>query len=266
MHLSTIRIALLALFVVAAGAAMDQEELRERYGKMAKRFDVTSVPEDYTIEAVFYTETHKKGRIKTIVPLNPEGEKDGLELEKVAFGWTVTGVTPYVDGVRHGVEREFHYNKVPGTRKKERIDVVETPWVEGVIHGTRIMRHTNGEIQNEIPFHHGKQHGTSKTYDKQGRLEREVIYVEGQREGPMVEYYPESGQVKRRLPYVEDQVHGVVEEFYSNGQLKRRIELVDGEYHGIYEEYAGDGTLRSRAYFLNDEEVDKAAYEAASKE
>lgn len=251
------------LVLVAAPGAEDQEQLRADYQKIAGKEALAAVPEGHVIVVTeLYDGAFSRGRVKTMAVQTADGIKDGLEVEKVAFGWRQIRATPYVAGERHGTERFFAQGQGPDGKRRQ-VVTEEVPWRRGVIHGEKISYHPNGQIQTQVEYVDGRPHGAGITYDEEGRTLRETVYVDGERHGETVEYHAETGEVKRRLPYREGEIHGLVEEFYSNGELKRKVPCREGVFHGVEEEYASDGTLRARRYWLDDERVDKAAYQAA---
>ena len=75
---------------------------------------------------------------------------------------------PYVNGMLHGTRIERYSD---GT-------VIETPAVNGVLHGTLIERYSNG-ISIETPYVNGERHGTEIQRHPGGAVV-EVTYVNGQ--------------------------------------------------------------------------------------
>lgn len=255
----------LVLLACSLGAEEDQTKLRADYARIVGKEAAEAVPEDHTFSSENYQGAFSRDKIKTITVLDADGVTDGIQVEKEPYSWRVLRAIPWVKGVRHGTEFGYAYVK-DDKGKDQRIVILELPWDQGKINGTKLTRHSTGKVQSEVAYVDGELEGVGKTFDEQGRLQRETTYIGGKRQGEVIEYHTENGTVKRRLPYERGEIHGTVEEFYSDGSIKRRIDCRHGAFHGIEEEFAADGTLRARRYWLDDERVEKAAYQAAASE
>jgi antitoxin component YwqK of YwqJK toxin-antitoxin module len=65
--------------------------------------------------------------------------------------------TPYVNGERHGIEKEYYESGALW---------VETPYVDDSIHGIVKVYYESGALLNEAPYVDGEIHGIMKTYDE----------------------------------------------------------------------------------------------------
>ena len=169
-------------------------------------------------------------------------------------------VVPYRHGVLHGVERAY------APHGKERRLARETPWEDGERQGLMTVYHLeNGKPRMEVSFENGKRQGVMKTYDLPGRLVKVTPYVDDAMHGRVVEYYAETGQEKKVIPYRGGKVHGVVSEYYPDGTLKRELPAVDDRFHGVEKAYDENGQPVRTRYWLRDEPVSRAEYEAAGR-
>ena len=65
---------------------------------------------------------------------------------------------------------------------------VETPCVNGKMHGITKQYYESGAIEWEIPYVNGERHGIDKFYYESGALMVETPYVRGERHGVATHY------------------------------------------------------------------------------
>jgi antitoxin component YwqK of YwqJK toxin-antitoxin module len=94
---------------------------------------------------------------------------------------------------------------------------VESPRVNGEIHGIEKMYYESGALLAEVPYVNGKQHGIVKRYYESGALQWEFSCVNGKMQGVSRVYF-ESGALKHETPYVNGREHGV-EKHYDKDKL-----------------------------------------------
>ena len=146
----------------------------------------------------------------------------------------------YIDGEKHGEEKEYDESKVLKSLKN---------WISN------------------------KQHGEEKEYYESGKLMKTVNWIEGKRNGEEKEYY-ESGVLKRRTMYNStlyeisqvitnfstvgkrnydgygwDRKHGEEKEYYETEVLKSVVNYFNGDRRGIYREFYESGLLRKTVNF-----------------
>ena len=85
---------------------------------------------------------------------------------------------------------------------------VESPRVNGNIHGIEKFYYESGALLAEVPYVNGKTHGVLKRYYESGALQWEVSCVNGEMQGVSRSYF-ESGALKQETPYVNGKEHGV---------------------------------------------------------
>jgi hypothetical protein len=103
----------------------------------------------------------------------PEKLKGGFS--GVYREWTKMGVqvfeTRWKSGVLHGITLEFDTKGIP--------DAV-VPYVDGQIHGTVFDLYPSGARQQEVSFVRGLRHGTSLMWSASGQLANTVVYEDGE--------------------------------------------------------------------------------------
>lgn len=189
----------------------------------------------------------------------------------------------YVNGVRHGVDREFYpdgskrfeggyFNDKPnGTWKYwypngqpwyERHYVLgdraetETIWSEagplksketyenGESTGYTLF-HANGKPAIERPRRFGQDHGAVRSYDPSGELELVRYYSDGRLTG--YSYNGTDGKLLDTIPLGEGlaELHSK----YANGKASRDMKYRNGEIDGNYKEYHPNGQLMEESLF-----------------
>jgi len=175
--------------------------------------------------------------VYSIVPVDAEGNKDGVEEVREPRGSAPVRTIPYEAGLRQGIEKV--YRTLGGTRYL----AVEVPWEKGVVSGVRRTRHSNGRARTETQYVDGKATGTTKSYSADGKLAREGTMLFGVPHGVRKDYYPDTGQLKRVVPYESGVVNGVVREYYRDGTLKREMPFARDCLDGVESQYGGKGEL-----------------------
>ena len=94
-------------------------------------------------------------------------------------------------------------------------DVMDTPRVNGEIHGTAVWREANGDV-SETPYVNGKEHGTAVRRRANGDV-WETPYVNGKIHGTAVRRYA-NGDVSE-TPYVNGEIHGTAVRRFANGDV-----------------------------------------------
>ena len=111
---------------------------------------------------------------------------------------------PYVDGVKHGIERYWYTN---GQLK------YKNPYVcignlknkeNGKLHSIREAWYDNGQLWYKYPLVHGEIHGICREWHLNGKLSKEILYKNGNK-------------------------HGTEKHWYDNGYLKYEISNINGK-------------------------------------
>ncbi len=179
--------------------------------------------------------------LQSFVPLNaakkPHGEEFVSSVANRGEGLDVTAIIQWQNGVKEGVEKQFHRD---GGKPYV---TSEIPWKEGEIDGMRKAFFPNGKLRNETLYRKGVPSGPSKTYDADGLVLRESAMKDGKRVGDLKDYWPGTEQLKKVIPYREGLVHGTVRDYYKDGKIKRETQFRDDLMHGEDKHYLPDGTV-----------------------
>lgn len=199
----------------------------------------------------------------SLTPVGPDGKAEGEARHYAGYG-QVGRTVPYRQGLRHGVERRYHFASKGRERRKTL--VAEIPWESGKIQGLKKLFHkANGKVQMEVPYRDGEQHGLAKQYDLPGRLAATIPYVGGKLHGERIDYWTMTGKRHRLIPFRQGKVHGLVREYHDNGALARERPVRDGLFQGIEKCYDEDGNLSATVFWIEDEKVSKEKYDKQAK-
>jgi len=222
-----------------------REELSERHEIEA---EITVVPRART------GMDHDVRYASRITAFDHRGRRDGPELQYVNWHTPPVRTAHYRRGVQHGIEQHYAGRNLQA----------EIPWEDGSIHGVRRTFHPGGAVQTETPYERGSIEGESRTYDPEGNVIRIVNFKDGRRHGESIDYWVDNPeQPQRIISYVDGQVHGVARAYYLDGSLHWERPFVDNELHGAERHYAPSGEIRRVVYWLANERVSEAEWEAA---
>ena len=245
----------LKTIVLAPGGKLDAPDTQQTVLQYRKE---KKVPDDVSLRVVLTH--HHDGSVRfrwflrSLVPLDAQGQPDGEEVEYVWLAGPVHSTT-YRHGVRHGLERMWS-----GSRSGPSYLTSETPWENGKIHGVKKVYLPGGKVMSQTTYEHGQMTGESRTYDEEGRLLRITFYNSGKKHGELHDFWPESGKLQRSIPYNNGKVDGTSHEYYSNGQLKREASVKNNAMHGLERQFEPDGKLLSTHYWLQGEEVTESEF------
>jgi len=203
---------------------------------------LAKLPKGHKVRVAFgsiYDPSHgrRRGRMHSLVPIDPNGQPDGVEQFFAPWGGSSIRQVPYRHGVKHGVEKIFFWSG--GRHHLQR----EIPWDNGVLQGTKRTFYPDGTVQSQTECRNGVADGLARTFDKHGKLASECTMRGGKRNGVLKDYWPKTGKVRRIIRYEAGKVVGTMKEYYSNGQLKREVPFKNNAIHGQEKQYAADGTL-----------------------
>jgi antitoxin component YwqK of YwqJK toxin-antitoxin module len=237
-----------------------------RYGRRQVKKALEKLDEDHKLQITtgqFFDSGHSSSTnefepfVASLVPLNKEGEKDGVEhfLPEPRTASGRRSVT-WVDGEKHGPEKVYD--------RRGRV-IEEIPWVEGQKHGVRKTFDAKGNVLSVAHYKNGAQTGVSKSFDSEGNLLRKVPYKDGQKHGKRVDYWSQTGEPKRIVPYRNGLAHGEVVEYHLNGEVKMRVNTVEGQLHGKQEIFSDEGKLIAKRYWWDGSYVSQSEFEAKQK-
>jgi antitoxin component YwqK of YwqJK toxin-antitoxin module len=78
----------------------------------------------------------------------------------------------------------------------------------------------------ETPYVNGKMHGIEKWYYESGALMAETPYVDGKRHG-IAKWYYASGALQTETPYVRGKIHGIVKCYEADKSNIYRLALYE---------------------------------------
>lgn len=92
-------------------------------------------------------------------------------------------------------------------------------YVDGKLHGEKIIYYDKGGIAEKSSFKNGKLHGFNTFYTQQGHLLKEFTYVNGELHGP-VKYYDGEGNLYLEGTYKNNLKDGIWKH-YNNGKVTK---------------------------------------------
>lgn len=201
-----------------------------------------ALPKGYTIRIVMqdrYDPSPNKliQYLAEIVPLDPEGERDGVEEFHLPFGEGIERSVTWKKGVKDGPEK--FYSRSAGQKYLR----MEIPWRNGKVEGMKKIFYPNGKPRSVTHYVNDRADGEALGYTERGKLMRRAIMKDGKRDGDMIDYWPETGKPRRIVHYDMGKVEGVVREFYAGGRLKREIPFKNNAMNGTEKQFEADGSL-----------------------
>lgn len=191
------------------------------------------------------TTRHPDGQVATRSNHGPDGRPEGRWCAWSARGDEL-GCTDFVDGT--GVARDFGDHGVL---------VRETPYVDGLRHGVEVAY---GERRREVPWQHGHMTGQEREI-AQGCVVIERTLVDGQPHGPYVERACQTGGdvITRQGEYCSGHYCGVWIERDARGGAIRQITEYDNLSMKLAEATFQDGRLSDFWTFDESMRVRRAA-------
>ena len=191
--------------------------------------------------------------IQDITPINPAGQKDGVQAF-YRLGYLVEHVVTWQNGVRHGPEKFW----APAGRNWYVQKVV--PWRHGVVSGTQRVFHPSGKVMIEVEVQDGRPVGQARRYDEQGRLTRITPFKDGKKDGEMVEFFPRRPMTIARMR--QGRLHGRLRILTWGQKAKRHVPYRNGVRHGEGAVWQEPGTmLQEPEYWWQGRKVTEQEYE-----
>ena len=137
-------------------------------------------------------------------------------------------------------------NKKSGWYKRFEIGQIlieKAQYLDGQLHGVRILFDSLGNKEIEESYKHGKFEGSFRSYYPDGSIKLEGEYVNNEMEGIWKKYY-QNGQLMEEVEMHNNNENGPFKEFYENGNLKAEGTYREGDYeHGLLLLYNEQGVL-----------------------
>jgi len=222
------------------------------------------LPEDHRLQITidhFFDRGHSTSTmdrepfVASFVPVDKKGRPNGEQRFHEPRSARPYRTVTWKEGEKTGPERQY-------TGSPPYL-AAEIPWVDGVVHGVRKQFSSNGTVTSELTYEQGVIVGTAKSYNREGKLTRQVPYQDGEMHGKRIDYWPQTGEPRRIVPYVEGQSHGEVIEYHQNGKVKRRTHVREGQLHGPDHLFNDRGDLIEKRYWLDGSLVSEEAFRAA---
>lgn len=189
-------------------------------------------------------------KFKTKAPVIEE-KKAPLEANRVEKQYYKSGglelESPFVNGLLHGIRKQYYENGAL---------LLLSPYINGEQNGIEKQYDQSGQISSEIPFTNGNKNGVVKFYRENGQLWFETPYVNGIKHG-ISKHYHANGKLASAVQMTKDQASGIGKWYYESGKLRRELTYIDGRANGIQKEYYENGKLEKQTLYKNDEVVKK---------
>ncbi|MBO6575060.1 MAG: hypothetical protein JJ896_06585 [Rhodothermales bacterium] len=111
-------------------------------------------------------------------------------------------------------------------------------YVEGLRHGLDRDWDRNGHLRGERMWANDRRHGTDRVFDHNGKLLLETTWVDGAREGAVVWFYPEGGK-RYETAFAHGKRHGIWRQFAADGSLSMETEWDMGTLVRRHNPHAG---------------------------
>jgi antitoxin component YwqK of YwqJK toxin-antitoxin module len=109
---------------------------------------------------------------------------------------------------------------------------METPIVDGRVHGTDRAWFANGQRMYERRFEQGRESGVHEGWYADGRQHFRYTYVDGVLEGRSLEWYP-NGAMYRDFTYRAGHEEGPERMWFPNGTLRANYVVRSGRRFGL---------------------------------
>ena len=176
---------------------------------------------------------HGMSRIYGIDTPYVDGVKEGVEREFKPDSFMVRS-TPYYQGKKNGVEQKFNY--IRGNLEKRITYSMDTKKkieyyckgkvsfhaeMDGCRHGLQEEWYCGTDkLKTQTPYRFCKRDGTKRVYDGQGHLTYKIPYRNDLKEGMVKGYYP-NGKLKYEVTYHADKVNEVGYYYLPDGTKER---------------------------------------------
>ena len=161
---------------------------------------------------------------------------DGLELKEQTddLGYRSEFKQDPETGLRQGVAREYD---------PEGNLSIEEHYLDGELHGTRLLYAPTGQIVVEENYENGKFAGKYLNYDEHGELTIRGQYVAGAMAEDWYTFHTD-GSVKEVVVFKDNAENGPFREWYADGKPKASGTYLNGDNeHGTLHLYAKSGGL-----------------------
>lgn len=206
---------------------------------------------------------HPQGNLHLIVPLNMQGEKDGVLKKYDVFTNNLIEETTYTKNIENGIQKKYFKSgeieqmirykdgKMIDTvvnyyRGGQTMDII--PLKDNLRDGIATTYYENGQLKISTPFTAGELNGLYQTYHENGKLSVKVAVEKGVITGEKKSYYP-NGQLEYEYPFKNDKVDGAFKKYYPNGQVEEEGKMMAGKYFGENVSYYSNGTVYSKGKY-----------------
>lgn len=119
-------------------------------------------------------------------------------------------------------------------------------YLNGKLHGQRILYFENGQAEIEENYSEDKMHGLYKAYFENGQVNLEVEYVNSLMQGVLKRYY-DNGQTQEEVTFVDSEENGPFKEYFSTGQVEWEGAYKNGDNEeGLLVQYLEDGSIKKK--------------------
>ena len=183
--------------------------------------------------------TYRFGKIvEDDVETQPKAEVQTTKREDGSIAESIT----YLNGVRHGVARQFDENGdvISGAVFEEDVLIAEGVTREnGKRHGPWMEYWPNGELKAKGEYVDGNRDGFWVFYRDTGEKEQEGTYLEGNIHGTWTWWHP-GGKIHREESYNKGQPEGEFLELDTAGKALVSGEYIGGEREGFWRVHIND--------------------------
>ena len=161
---------------------------------------------------------------------------DGLVLkeETDGEGYRVEYRQDPETGLKQGTAREYD---------PEGKLTTEEFYLDGELHGNRLLYAPNGQVVVKENYDNGKFQGEYLNYDQEGNLTIRGQYVDGAMADEWTSYYPD-GSISEVVTFADNAENGPFREWYANGNPKASGGYLRGDNeHGTLHLFAESGGL-----------------------
>jgi hypothetical protein len=120
----------------------------------------------------------------------------------------------------------------------------------------------SGRVLRETHVLNGLLHGVSRTWHRNGQLALLECYRSGKLHG-VCGAWTEKGSLLGKFEMLFGT--GTQRHWHSNGQLRLEIPSIDGRFHGRVRQWLRDGTLGGEDFYIEGNQVSRAAYLKAAR-
>ena len=142
--------------------------------------------------------------------------------------------------------------------------ISEATFNSGILQGVAKIYYPEGQLHKVFNYVNGEDEGTSKYYYRSGELGLVINYKNGKKNGEEILYY-KTGELASTSQFINGMPVGLFKTYFPNGRVQYIHDYSQGWKNYTIKEYDYNGNLRFVDTYINDEKVNRKAFNEQGK-